>query len=145
MAKPTAQQRALWTFLIATLVAPFLAALIVLVAGAAIGITGRWMPPEMVAMDAPARMHWVGEHALVAFVWAAWPAAVAGAAAAGLIVWRNQLGWLECAILGAVSSALFAFVSGGPVIRHLTPIAFVGAALGVVLWAILKRARIVRE
>ena len=145
MAKPTAQQRALWTFLIATLAVPFLAALIVLAAGAAITATGRLMPPHLVEQDAPARMHWASQHALYAFVWAAWPAALSGAAAAGLIIWRDRVGWLECAILGAVSSSLFAFVSGGGVARHALPIAFTGALLGVVMWAILTRARIVRE
>lgn len=143
-AKITQQQRALWTFLISTLVAPFLAALVVLVAGSAIGVTGRWMPPEMASMDIAQRMHWAGEHALVAFVWAAWPAALAGAAAAGLMLWRGGLAWLECAILGAVSASLFTFASGGPVVRHMLPVAFTGAVLGVVIWMILTRARIVK-
>lgn len=143
-AKITQQQRALWTFLISTLIAPFLAALVVLVAGSAIGVTGRWMPAEMASMDITQRMHWAGEHALIAFVWSAWPAALAGAAAAGLVMWRGGLKWLECAILGAVSAGLFTFVSGGPVVRYMLPIAFVGAVLGVTIWSMLTRARIVK-
>ena len=131
--------------MIATLVAPFLASLVVLVAGSAIGVLGRFLPPQVMAMDMAGRMHWVGQHALISFVWSAWPAAIAGAAAAGLIIWRGRLGWLECAVLGAVSSSAFAFVSGAPVTGHLMPIAFVGAVIGVVMWLVLMQARIVKE
>lgn len=142
--KATARERALWTFLIATLAAPFLAALAVLAAGSAIGLLGRWLPPEMATLDMGGRMRWAGALALAAFVWSAWPAALAGAAAAALISWRNRLDWLDCAVLGAAASTLSAFLSAGVLLRHLLPIAFLGALLGVAIWSVLMRARIIR-
>lgn len=143
--KASPNERALWTFLIATLAGPFLAAVVVLAGGAAFSVLGKWLPPGVAALDMAGRMRWAGEHAVMAFVWSAWPAALGGAAAAGLILWRDRLGWLDCAIAGAVSAALFAFLSGGAVVRHMMPIAFLGAAIGAAMWSVLMRARIVRE
>ena len=142
--KPTEQQRALWTFLITTLAAPFLAGLIVFAAGAVIGVLGRWMPPDMAALDPAGRMGWAASHALQAFVWSAWPAALGGAAMAGLILWRGEVSWLTAAITGAVATVLFGVLGANRLAPHLTPIAFVGACVAIALWWFLTRIKILR-
>lgn len=142
--KPTDQQRALWTFLITTLAAPLLAAVIVLVAGALLGVAGRWLSADVAAADMAGRMRWAAGLALQGFVWSAWPAALTGAVMAGLVIVRGEVGWLAASIAGAVSASLFGMLAGKALAPHLTAIAFIGACLGLVLWRGLTRAGILR-
>jgi len=94
----TNAQRALWTFLIYALVAPFLAGLAVaaLIAFARlVGIPS--IVPEVVAGS--------GEAGLVAFVWSALPALVTGLILAA-VVWRTGgLSWIAAAAVAIIAFA----------------------------------------
>ncbi len=135
-------QRALWSFLLVTLVAPFLTALVVFLSGVIAGLVGRG-PASLLALDRAGQLAWSAEHALGAYVWSAWPAALAGAVVAALVMAARPLPWLVGAVLGAVSATLFAVFSGGMISEHAGPIAFIGAFVGVAMRAILARARLV--
>ena len=135
-------QRAFWTFLIMTLAAPFFGALIVFLLAVAAGALGMG-PQSLRALDSAAQLAWGAEKAVATFVWSAIPAAVAGAALAGLLAMRGTFGWLEAAVAGAVTVAIGAFLTGGMVLQHLAPIAFIGGSVGVAMWAVFTRAGIV--
>ncbi len=141
--KPEPALRALWTFLGTTLVAPFLAALVVMMAAFGLAASGRG-PSDLLAMlDAGAPLASAARAALAAFVWSALPAGLAGAALA-LLVWRQgSLSVLAAAIAGAVAATLFAVLGGGVLTRYLTAIAFLGAVATVAVRQLLVRARIV--
>ena len=136
-------QRAFWTFLITTLAAPFFGALIVLLLSVVAGALGKG-PDSLRALDQSGQLAWAAEKAAATFVWSAIPAAVAGAALAVWLLTRGAFGWLEAAIAGAVAVSIDAFLTGGMVLQHLAPIAFIGASVGVAMWAVLTRAGIVR-
>ena len=136
-------QRAFWTFLITTLAAPFFGALIVLFLSVVAGALGKG-PDSLRVLDQSGQLAWAAEKAAATFVWSAIPAAVAGAALAVLLLRRGAFGWLEAAIAGAVAVSIDAFLTGGMVLQHLAPIAFIGATVGVAMWAVFTRAGIVR-
>jgi hypothetical protein len=94
----TNAQRALWTFLIYALAAPFIAALIIVVAIAfarAVGI------PSLV----PGSVGGVGEAGLAAFVWSALPSVVTALILA-IVVWRSgTLPWIAAAAVAIIAFA----------------------------------------
>jgi hypothetical protein len=136
-------QRALWTFLITTLAAPFFGALIVMLLSVVAGGLGKG-PESLRALDSAGQLAWAAEKAVATFVWSAVPAGMGGAALAALAYFRGTLHWLEAAVVGAVVVSLGAFLTGGMVQQHLAPIAFIGATVAIAMWAVLTRAGIVR-
>ena len=135
------EQRALFTFLIATLVGPALAAVAVLVVSAVSALLGR--PGTPVDADIAQRLAWSAGRALSAYVWSALPAGLAGGALA-LLVWRNGgFPWIAAAIAGAVAATLL-FVLGGGRGGETTAVAFLGASVGVAIWALAGRLRLIK-
>lgn len=136
-------QRAMWTFLITTLAAPFVGALIVMVLSVVAGALGKG-PESLRALDSAGKVAWAADKAVATFVWSAVPAGFGGAALAGLAFFRGSFRWLEAAVIGAVVVSIGAFLTGGMVQQHLAPIAFIGALVAVALWSVLTRAGIVQ-
>jgi hypothetical protein len=139
--KVTPGQRALWTFLLVSLVAPFLAALIVLVAAAIAGLTGRWAPAFQGAPLSPLQA--AVSVAVSTYVWSAIPAAVAGAATAAYVAWRGVLPWLMAATACVVVFGIAAVLSGAVPPAFMTGGAFLAACVGVICRAILARANVI--
>lgn len=135
-------QRALWTFLISTLAAPFLAAVIILLASIISGRIGRG-PASLLALDFAGQMAWSAQKAVETYVWSALPAGIAGAGAAGIVYARGTVSWLWAASLAAVVASVLAFLAGGMFAQHVTPIAFIAAITGIAMRFVLKRGRII--
>ena len=135
-------QRALWTFLLCTLVAPFLAALVILLGSVIAGAIGRG-PASLLALDRAGQFAWAAEKAVGAYVWSAMPAGIGGAVLAGIVYVRGSVPWLAAATTGGVSAAVLALLAGGMFQQHLTPVAFIGALAGIAMWALLRRAGII--
>ena len=89
-------QRALWTFLITTLAAPFFGALIVMALGVAAGALGKG-PESLRALDSAGQWGWADDKAFATFVWSAVPAGIGAAVLAALAAVRGTFGWLEAA------------------------------------------------
>lgn len=89
-------QRALWTFLMIMLVAPFFAGL----ATVAAYLFGRLAGLGAVPTDP------LGLLALKAYVWAAIPAALAAAGLVVLVLRRGTFGWVEAGAAGVIGFAL---------------------------------------
>jgi hypothetical protein len=137
----TPAQRALWTFLLCTLVAPFLAALIILLSSIISGWLGKG-PASLLALDRAGQLGWAAQKAIETYVWSAIPAAIAGAGLAGTIYVRGTAPWLVAASLAAIVVSCLSLVSGGMMAQHLTPMAFIAAVVGIAMWWILRRAGI---
>lgn len=142
MSQVTHGQRALWTFLITTLAAPFFGALIVLLLAVVAGALGKG-PESLKALDSAGQLAWGSEKAMATFVWSAVPAGVAGAALAALVALRGGFGWLEPVTAGAIVVSVGAYLTGGLVLQHLMPIAFIAALVGLIIWQLLTAAGVV--
>jgi len=129
-------QRALWTFLIFALVAPFFAALAiaaVVILAPLLGL-GDLLPPSLPPL---------GTVALSAFVWAILPAVLIGIGLAVVVLLHGSVGWIAAAAIGVVAFAIAAIVFPAPELAHLRPyLAFLSGLVAVVLREMLARARI---
>jgi hypothetical protein len=129
-------QRALWTFLIFALVAPFFAALAiaaVVILAPLLGL-GDLLPPGLPPL---------GIVALSAFVWGIVPAVLAGIALAVIVLRQGSVGWIAAAAIGVVAFAIAAIIFPVPELAHLRPyLAFLAGLVAVVLREMLARARI---
>jgi hypothetical protein len=129
-------QRALWTFLIFALVAPFFAALAiaaVVILAPLLGL-GDLLPPGLPPL---------GMVALSAFVWGIVPAVLAGIALAVIVLRQGSVGWIAAAAIGVVAFAIAAIIFPVPELAHLRPyLAFLAGLVAVVLREMLARARI---
>lgn len=134
-------ERALWAFLMITLVAPFLAALVIFLGSIVSGLIGRG-PPSLLALDRAGQLAWAAQKALETYVWSALPAGICGATMAGIAYTRGTAHWLVGASLGAVVVSVMALLAGGMMQQHLTPMAFIGAAVGTAMIFALKKMRI---
>lgn len=90
-------QRALWTFLLFTLVGPFFAALTV---AAALMLA----PVFKLAPLLPANLA-VGPAAVTSFIWSAIPATLAAVAVVPMVLRRGTFGWIVAAGAGVVALA----------------------------------------
>ena len=141
-APPTTNgERALWTFLMITLVAPFLAAVVILLGSVISGLVGRG-PPSLLALDQAGQLGWAAQKAVETYVWSAIPAGICGAILAAIIYSRGSAHWLVGASLGAIIVSVMAVLAGGMMLQHLTPMAFIGAGIGSFMIHLLKRTRI---
>ena len=134
-------ERALWTFLMCTLVAPFLAALVIFLGSVISGYAGRG-PASLLALDRAGQLGWAAQKAVETYVWSAVPAGIGGALLAAAVYMRGSVHWLAGASAGAVVVSILAVMAGGMMAQHLTPIAFIGAAIGAIMIYLLKRGRI---
>ena len=134
-------QRALWTFLMCTLVAPVLAAVVIFLGSVISGLVGRG-PPSLLALDQAGQLGWAAEKAVGAYVWSAIPAGIGGAILAGIVYARGTAPWLAAATIGGVIVSVLAVLAGGMFQQHLTPMAFIGALVGIAMWGLLRRAGI---
>ena len=135
-------ERALWTFLLITLAAPFLAALVILLGSVISGFVGRG-PASLLALDRAGQLGWAAQKALETYVWSAVPAAISGAIVAAVVYARGTVHWLAGASAGAIIASIAAVLAGGMMQQHLTPIAFIGALVGAFMIHLLRRIRIV--
>ncbi len=133
--------RAFWTFLMSTLVAPFLAAVVILLASIIAGRIGRG-PASLLALDQAGQLAWAAQKAVEAYVWCAIPAAISGAIAAAVVYARGTLPWLAAATIAAVVGSAVAFTAGGMLAQHITPIALIAAVVGIATQALIKRGGI---
>ena len=138
---PSNGQRALWTFLLCTLVAPFLAAVVILLGSLISGLVGRG-PASLLALDQAGQLAWAAQKAVETYVWSALPAGIGGAILAAIVYLRGTAPWLAGAKVGAVVVSVMSALAGGMLAQHLTPIAFIGAVTGIAMCALLKRAGI---
>jgi hypothetical protein len=141
-AKISSGQRALWTFLMAALVGPFLAAVVVLMLGVGAGSLG-FGPPSLRGKPIDQLLPTAAGQAMATFVWSIFPAALAGALSAAWLSWRGVLPWLAVAVFGAAAATVGAITAGGLARDHVTPVAFIAAVVAIGCWLILRRARIV--
>lgn len=135
-------QRAFWTFLITTLVGPFFAALIVALLTLASGAL-QMGPPSLKGIpfaDVGAR---AGSWALQTYVWAAMPAASAGAALAAYVTLKGVLPWLAAVVAGVASFGLASVLMPGLLPNHGTALAVIAGLSGLGVWLVLRRARII--
>lgn len=136
-------QRALWTFLLITLVAPFLAAVVIFLGSVIAGAIGRG-PASLLALDRAGQLAWAGEKAVGAYVWSAIPAGIGGAIVAGLVFVRGSTHWLAGATVGALTATMLSVSAGGMIAQHIAPIAFIAAFIGAVMCAGLKAGGIIK-
>lgn len=128
-------QRALWTFLLYMLVAPFFGALAVaaiLLLAPLIGL-GAWLPPGLPPL---------GPAAGSAYVWSALPAGLAALGLAPMVLKRGGFGWIEAAAAGVIAVGAAAVLFPFPHQGMLTSIAFLGGLVSVALRAVLLRVGI---
>ena len=137
------RQRALWSFLLITLVAPFVAALVIFLASVMSGAIGRG-PPSLLALDRAGQLAWAAEKAVAAYVWSAIPAGIGGAVIAVLVAMRRSVNWLTGAIAGAVVVSVLAAMAGGMFAQHIAPMAFIGAGVGALMCRALAGMGILR-
>jgi hypothetical protein len=128
-------QRALWTFLIYTLVGPFLAALAV-----ALGLL--LAPPFGLGALLPENAPAVGDAAMGVFVWSAIPAAIAALALVVVVLLRGSFGWLEAAAAGIAGFMLAILASPGALGNGVPFFAFVAGLVAVGVRQILVAGRI---
>ncbi len=130
----TPAQRALWTFLLVTLVAPFLASLVVFLATSIGLLTGIGEAAQLPPLKRAAYS------AVSTYVWGAIPSAAAGAALAAGVAWRGSVPWLAAAIAGVAAFWIAAVLSGAVPPAYITPGALLAGAVGVACHGILARA-----
>ena len=135
-------QRALWTFLMFTLVGPFVAALLVflLTVGAGLMQAG---PTSLKGLPFPELAAKAAGWSISSFVWSAVPAALAGAALAAWVSLKGGFPWLAAAVAGGIAASVAAFITGGTAQQHISFITVLAALSALACWAALRRARII--
>ncbi len=94
-------QRALWTFLMYTLVGPFFAAVVVAVALVL-------APPLGLGGLLPDNLPPLGAAAITTFVWAVIPAVLVALTLSPIALRQDSIGWIVVAVAGAVAFAISA-------------------------------------
>ncbi len=140
--KITNGQRALWTFLISTLVGPFFAAAIVAALTLASGAL-QMGPPSLKGLALSAVGAQAAAWALQTYVWAAMPAGLAGACLAAYISLKGTVPWLAVIVAGVMSFGLASVVVPGLLPNHGTALALIAALSSLGVWAVLSRAGVV--
>lgn len=130
-------QRALFTFVGTTLIGPFLAGFSVL---AAFLLAPLLKLQPLLPANAPG----AGEAAVTAFVWAAIPAGLAGAALA-VVVWRRAtFDWMTAAAAGGLAFMLAAILMPPPPTLSLTFLTLVAVGISLLVRLALLAGRIIR-
>lgn len=145
MAKPNEMsnaQRALWTFLLCTLVGPFLVGLIVLLITLVSGAI-QMGPPSLKGLPMAAVAARAGQWALTSFVWSALPAGLAGAVLAAIVSLRGTVDWFVAAAAAIAGFGVASVLAPGLLPNHHSFLAVIAGLVGVACWHLLVRARIV--
>jgi hypothetical protein len=135
-------QRALWTFLMCTLVGPFLVGLIVMLITLASGAL-QMGPPSLKGVPMAAVAAKAGQWALTSFVWSALPAGLAGAILAAIVSLRGTIDWFMAAAAAIAGFGIASVVVPGLLPNHHTFLAGIAGFVGIACWYLLVRARIV--
>jgi hypothetical protein len=134
-------QRALWTFLMCTLVGPFLVGLIVLLITLASG--GLQMgPPSLKGVPMGVVAAKAGQWALTSFVWSALPAGLGGAILAAIVSLRGTVDWFIAAAAAIAGFGVASVLAPGLLPNHHTFLAGIAGLVGVACWYLLIRAHI---
>ncbi|MFN3869215.1 MAG: hypothetical protein ACK4MF_09140 [Hyphomicrobiaceae bacterium] len=131
-------QRALFTFVSFTLLAPFFAGLGVL---AAFGLAPLLKLQPLLPSDRAG----AGEAAVTAFVWAALPAGLAGAALAVLVWRRATFDWVAAAAAGGLAFMLSAILVPPPQSLSLTFLTLVAVGISLLVRSALLAGGIIRR
>jgi hypothetical protein len=134
-------QRALWTFLMCTLVGPFLVGLIVLLITLASGAM-QMGPPSLKGVPMAVVAAKGGQWALTSFVWSALPAGIAGAVLAAVVSLRGTVDWFIAAAAAIAGFGVASVIAPGLLPNHHTFLAGIAGLVGVACWYLLVRARI---
>jgi hypothetical protein len=137
-------QRAFWTFLVCTLLGPFLVGLIVLALTFASGLL-QMGPPSLKGLGMAALAPRAGQWALQSFVWAALPAALAGAALAAVVSMRGTFHWFVAAAAAIAGFGVAAVLAPGLLANHHVFLAVIAGLVGLACRAVLRRARIIAD
>jgi hypothetical protein len=132
----TNAQRALWMVLITSLAAPFFASLADVAMTIASPLFDFALPPR----DGKP----LGEVAVSAFIWSAFPATFAALALLPFVLQHGTYDWLHAAVAGVVAFAAAQFVwpiapGGAPVL-----LAFLAGLIAILMRAILINGRILK-
>lgn len=131
-------RRALWTFLLYALAAPFFAAIIIV---AAIGFARVVGIPSLI----PANVGNVGEAGLVVFVWSALPALITGLILAA-VVWRTGgLSWMASAAVAVIAFAGAALLLPLELHDARPYLAFLAGIVSIIVRQVLIQADIISE
>ncbi|PPD01666.1 MAG: hypothetical protein CTY31_02650 [Hyphomicrobium sp.] len=132
-------QRAFWMVLITSLAAPFFAS----VAAAVLTGVGAFFD---FALPAPADKT-LGETAVGAFIWSAFPATVAALALTPFVLQHGRYSWLAAAVAGvlAFTAASIIMPFGTADIQPLMPFfAFLAGLIAIIMRAVLIRAKVLQ-
>jgi hypothetical protein len=135
-------QRALWTFLMCTLVGPLLVGLVVLLITLVSGAL-QMGPPSLKGLPMAAVAAKAGQWALTSFLWSAVPAGLAGAALAAIVSLRGTFDWIVAAAAAIAGFGVASVVAPGLLPNHHSFLAAIAGLVGVACWHLLVRARIV--
>jgi hypothetical protein len=135
-------QRALWTFLMCTLVGPFLVGVVVLLITLTAGAL-QIGPPSLKGVPMAAVAAKAGQWALTSFVWSALPAGLAGAVLAAVVSLQGTFHWLVAAAAAVAGFGVAAVVAPGLLPNHHTFVAAIAGLVGVGCWHLLVRTGIV--
>jgi hypothetical protein len=129
-------QRALWTFLIYALVAPFLSALaiaILLVLASAFGLTGL-LPDHVMP---------TGQAAVATFVWAIVPGLLTALALAAMAWHRGSFSWIFAAAVAVVAFSIATVLV--PIgLEHARPyLAFLAGVIALAVRVVLARMSVI--
>lgn len=134
----TNAQRALWTFLIYALVAPFIAALALV---AFIALASVFGLPSLVPVATPS----LGEAGLAAFVWAALPATFTALILA-IVVWRTGgVSWIAAAAVAVITFAGAAMLLPLDLHEARPYLAFLAGVVSITVRQILIQADIIPD
>jgi hypothetical protein len=135
-------QRALWTFLMCTLVGPFLVGLVVLLITMASGAL-QMGPPSLKGIPMAGVAAKAAQWAITSFVWSALPAGLAGAILAAIVSLRGTVDWFIAAAAAIAGFGVASVVAPGLLPNHHSFLAAIAGLVGVACWHLLVRARIV--
>lgn len=135
MAKISNKVRAVWSVLITSLAAPFLAGLVAV----AVRITGlQFGAPLIAGPEAP-----LGDVAVVAFAWAIIPALITALALLPYVLQSGTYSWLNAAVAGVIAfgaSAMLMPFNGGPLMPVL---AFAAGLIAIAMRWVLIGGKII--
>jgi len=134
----TNAQRALWTFLVYALAAPFFAALAVVIFIACARGLGM---PSLIPQSVPD----VGEVALASFVWSGMPALLT-ALVLGIVVWRTGgLPWIAAAAVAVMAFAISAMLLPFELHEARPYLAFLAGLVSIAARQVLIQADIISD
>jgi hypothetical protein len=135
-------QRALWTFLMCTLVGPFLVGLIVLLITLVSGAL-QMGPPSLKGLPMAAVGAKAAQWAVTSFVWSALPAGLAGAVLAAIVSLRGTIDWFLAAAAAIASFGVASVIAPGLLPNHHSFLAGIAGLVGVGCWHLLVLAKII--